>query len=122
MLFQKNSPPSEKSYFKHCILKLIDKVHLENILFVKKCINNFLPPIFYDWFIFVSAQHTYQTSSSTREKPFKPPFKTIYYGKNYVISSSIQSWNNAQQKLGLLKTLPSANIKQLITDEMLKNS
>ena len=37
------------------ILKLIGKVHLENILFVSKCINNLLPPIFNDWFTFVSA-------------------------------------------------------------------
>ena len=49
-----------------------------------------------------------------------PPFKTISYGKNSVISSSIQSWNNAQQKLGSLKTLPSAKIKQLMTDEVLQ--
>ena len=55
---------------------------------------------------------SYQTSSSTK-KLFKPPFKTISYGKNSVIASSIQSWNNAQQKLGSLKTLPSAKIKQL---------
>ena len=103
------------------ILKLIDKVHLENILFVNKCINNLLPPIFNDWFTLVSAQHSYQTSSSTKEKLFKPPFKTISYGKNSVVASSIQSWNNAQQKLGSLKTLPSAKIKKLITDEVLKN-
>ena len=67
------------------ILKLIDKVHLENILFVNKCINNLLPPIFNDWFTLVSAQHSYQTSSSTKEKLFKPPFKTISYGKNSII-------------------------------------
>ena len=95
------------------ILKLIDKVHLENILFVNKCINNLLPPIFNDWFTLVSAQHPYQLSSSTKEK--------ISYGKNSVIASSIQSWNNAQQKLGSLKTLPSTKIKKLITDEVLKN-
>ena len=51
----------------NAILKLIDKVRLENILFVNKCINNLLPPIFNNWFTFVSAQHTYQTSSSTEE-------------------------------------------------------
>ena len=77
--------------------------------------NNLLPLIFNDWFTFVSVQHIYQTSSLTKEKLFKPPFKTISYGKNYVISSSIQSWNNAQQKLGSSKTLPSAKIKQLIS-------
>ena len=82
------------------ILKLIDQVHLENILFVNKYINNLLPTIFNDWFTLVSAQHSYPTSSSTKEKPLKPPFKTISYGKNSVVESSIQSWNNAQQKLG----------------------
>ena len=50
-----------------------------------------------------------------------PPFKTFSYGKNSVISSSIQSWNNAQQKPGSLKTLPSAKIKQLIIYEILKD-
>ena len=88
----------------NAILKLIDKVHLENILFDNKYINNLLPPIFNDWFTFVSAQHTYQTSSLTKEKLFTAPFMTISYGKNSVISSSIQSWNNVQQKLGSLKT------------------
>ena len=102
-------------------LKLIDKVHIENILFVNKCINNLLPPIFDNCFTFVSAQHSCQTSSSTKEKLFKPPFKTISYGKNCVIANSIQSWNNTQQKLGSLKTLPFAKIKQLITDKVLKN-
>ena len=71
--------------------------------------------------ILVSAQHSYQTSSSTKEELFKPPFKTISYGKNSFVASSIQSWNNTQQKLGSLKTLPSAKIKKLITDEVLKN-
>ena len=103
------------------ILKLIEKVHLGNILFINKCINNLLPPIFNGWFTFVSAQHTSQTCSLTKEKLFKLTFKTISYGKNSVISSSIQSRDNAQQKLGSLKTLPSAKIKQLITDEILKN-
>ena len=72
-------------------------------------------------FTLVSAQHSYQTYNSTKEKLFNPLFKTISYGKNSVIASSIQSWNNAQQKLGSLKTLPSAKIKKLITDEVLKN-
>ena len=42
--------------------------------------NNLLPPIFNDWFTFISAQHTYETYSS------------IFYGKNSVISTSFQSW------------------------------
>ena len=65
--------------------------------------------------------HSYQISSLTKEKLKKPPFKTISYDKNSVLLSSIQSWNNAQQKLGLLKTLPFAKINQLITVKILKN-
>ena len=73
------------------ILKLKDKVQLEDIRFVNKCIINLLPPMFNDWFILVSAQNSYETSSSTKEKLFKLPFKTISYDKNSVIASSIQS-------------------------------
>ena len=91
----------------------MNKVNSENILFVNKCINKLLLSIFNDCFTFVSAQHTYQTSSLTKDKLFKLPFKTISYGKNSVLYSSIQSWSNAQQKLGSLKTLPSAKTKQL---------
>ena len=97
----------------NAILKPMDKVNLESILFVSKCINYLLPPIFNDWFTFVSTQHTYQTSSLTKGINFKPPFKTISYSKYSVKSNIIQSRNNAQQKLGSLKTLPSAKIKQL---------
>ena len=35
------------------ILKLIDKVHLENIVFANKYINNLLPSIFNEWFTLV---------------------------------------------------------------------
>ena len=41
--------------------------------------------------------------------------------KKSVIFSDIQSLNKAKQKLGSLKTLPSAKIKQLIIDENIKN-
>ena len=34
------------------ILKFIDKITLENILFVNKAVNRQVPPIFYDWFTF----------------------------------------------------------------------
>ena len=37
--------------FNH-ILKLEDKILIENIPFVSKSFNNLLPPIFKNWFIF----------------------------------------------------------------------
>ena len=73
-------------------------------------------------FILHDSIHTYEKSISTKEKLLKSPFKTISYSNISVIFSSIQSWNNTQQKPGSLKTLPSAKIKQLITDEILKNN
>ena len=39
------------------ILKFIDKITLENILFVNKSINRQVPPIFYDWFTFSVDLH-----------------------------------------------------------------
>ena len=41
--------------------------------------------------------------------------------KKSIIFSDIQSLNKAKQKLGSLKTLPSAKIKQLIIDKNIKN-
>ena len=102
--FEPRNCHTSRLFKENAILKLINKVQLENILFVNKCINNLLPPIFNDWFTFISAPH-----------------QTISYSKNSIKSSSIQSWNNAQQKLRSLKTLPSTKIKQLIADEILKN-
>ena len=118
--FKQRNCHTSPLFEEYVILKLIVKVYVENILFLNKCINNILPPIFNDWCTFVLAQHSYQTSS-TKEKLFEPSVKTISYGKNSVIATPIPSWNNAQQKLASLKTLPSAKIKQLITNEVLKN-
>ena len=66
----------------------MDKVKSENILFVNKCINNLLSPLLNGWSTFFSA---YKTSSLTKEKLLKPPFKIVFYGKNSIIPSSIQS-------------------------------
>ena len=102
-----------------CRHKLLP-VHHAKDWFVNIYINDLLPPIFNDWFTFVSVQHSYQTSSSTKEKLFKPLFNTIY-GKNSDIASSIQSWDHIQQRLGSLKSLSSAKIRQLITNEVVKS-
>ena len=52
---------------------------------------------------------------------YQTPYNPSKKGKNSVISSSIQSWNNTQQKLKSLKTLSSAKIKQFIANGILKN-
>ena len=84
----------------------MDKVNLENILFVNKCINNILPPIFNDWSTFVSTQHTSLTKKNflNPHLRFSPMVKILLYPALFS--------HNAQQKLGSIKTLPSAKIKQ----------
>ena len=54
------------------ILKLEDKILLENILFINKSFNNLLPQIFKSWFTFCSDVDNYQTVSSTADKIFNP--------------------------------------------------
>ena len=53
-----SSPLSNKSF----ILKFLDKVNLENTLSVSKSINNLLPSLFNDWYLFSPDQHNYETS------------------------------------------------------------
>ena len=48
------------------ILKLLDKICLENILFVTKSLNNLSPSVLNTWFVFSSDHHSYETSSPTQ--------------------------------------------------------
>ena len=54
------------------ILKLEDKILIENILFINKSFNNLLSPIFKNSFTFCSDIHNNQTVSSAFDKIFKP--------------------------------------------------
>ena len=47
---------------KAAVLKLKDKINLENILFISKSINNLLPSLFNNWFVFSSDRNKYNTS------------------------------------------------------------
>ena len=60
------------------ILKLEDKILIENILFIN---NNLLPAIFKNLFTFCSDVQNYQTVSSTSDKIFKPSFRTDSFEK-----------------------------------------
>ena len=50
------------------ILKLEDKIFIENIVFINKSFNNPLPRIFKSWFMFCFDVLNYQTVSSTSDK------------------------------------------------------
>ena len=51
------------SLFSESNKKLPDKICIENCLFVSKSLNNQLPEIFDNWFIFSSDTHRHQTCS-----------------------------------------------------------
>ena len=90
------SSPLFKTSF---ILKFSDKVTLENTLFVSRSINNLFPSLFNDWFLFSSDQHNYETFWSSLGNLHKPSYKTNLYGKNSIIVSATNAWNNSQKLL-----------------------
>ena len=65
-------------------------------MFISKSINNLLPPIFKNWFIFCSDIYNYDTVSSSADKLFKPSYRTDLYGKNSVIIDAINCCNKLQ--------------------------
>ena len=100
------------------ILKFQDKVCLENILFVRKSLNNLSPSIFNAWFSLSSDQHHYETSSSTQGNLMKLFYKTDRYGKYSITVNAVESWNKIQKQLKsiLLKDLSPNKIKTVVTN------
>ena len=98
------------------ILKLEDKILIENILFISKSFNNLLPPIFKSWLTFCSDVRNYHTVSSTADKIFKPSYTTYSYGKNSNTLEAISSWNKTQHQFSnlSLKTFSPTKIKSLL--------
>ena len=68
MNFQSRDSHSSPLFRSNHILKLEDKILIENILFISKLFNNLVPPIFKSWFTFCSDVHNYHTVSSTADK------------------------------------------------------
>ena len=105
------------------ILKFQDKIHIENILFVSKSLNNLSPSIFNTWFSFSSDQHNYETSGSTQGNLIKLFHKTKRYGKYSITVSAVESWNRIQKQLKdiLLKHLSPNKNKAIVSDFYLKS-
>ena len=57
--FQSRVSHSSPLFKSNHILKLEEKILIENILFINKSFNNLLPPIFKSWFNFCSDVHNY---------------------------------------------------------------
>ena len=107
------------------ILKLEDKILINNIIFIliiksnqiSKSINNLQPPIFKNWLIFCSDIHKYDTVSSSTDKLLKSSYRTDSYGRSSVIIGAINCWNKMQNILmnQSLKSLNPNKIKTILT-------
>ena len=67
------------------------KIQLEKVLLVSKYFNNILPSIFDNWLTFCSDIHNYNTAASSKDKLFKPSFRTNLYGKNSITISAVNA-------------------------------
>ena len=68
MNYQPRNSHTSPLFRKTSVLKLKDKINLENILFITKSINNLLPSLFNNWFVVSSDTHKYNNSWSVLQK------------------------------------------------------
>ena len=106
------------------ILKLGDKITLENILFVSKSINRQVPSIFYDWFTFSGNLNRYETCWSVTNHLNIPIFRTQKYGHFSIRTSAIRSWNYTQDMLKInlsMKHSAPNRIKYFLTKHFIES-
>ena len=105
------------------ILKLENKIFIENILFINKKFNNLPPPIFESCFTFCSDVRNYQIVSSTSDKMFKPLYRTDSFGKNSKTIGAIIRCNQTPHQFSnlSLKTYSATKIKSLLSKKCIKN-
>ena len=98
-------------------LKFEDKILISKIyiIFISKSINNLLPLIFKNWFIFCSKIHNYDTVSLPTDKMFKPSYRTDSYG--FLCSGFYSCRNKTQNMFGgqWLESLHPTKIKNILT-------
>ena len=63
------------------IIKIVEKVKIENCLFINKYANNKLPSIFTNWFTFSSMSHNYQTLFASKGSFQIASVQATSYGK-----------------------------------------
>ena len=104
------------------IIKLPDKISIENCLFVSKSLNNQLPEIFNNWFVLSSDTHRHETSCSEKGMLKVKSFSTISDGREAVVYSAINTWNSFQKQLKhfLLRNLSTFQLKNVLKYHYLK--
>ena len=112
----------KSSFFRNEIIKLPDKILMENCWFISRFVNFNLPSIFNHWFTFSSDSHNYETSSSSKGLLKVKAVKTKKYGREAMIINAISSWNNIQKIISshLLCHLSYSKLKSLLVKYFLK--
>ena len=100
------------------IIKIADKVKIENCLFINKYTNNKLLSIFTNWLTFSSISHNYQTSFASKGNLQIPSVQTTSYGKNAFVYTVIRTWNDIQKEMKgvMLNTFSLAKLKSLLIE------
>ena len=116
--FKERNAHTAPLFFKSKIVKLPDKIKIENCLFISKYVNNKLPPIFNSWFIFSSTFHNYETSSAAKVHLKIPAVTTTTYGKGTFISMATKTRNNTQSQIKdpMLNTFSPRKLKIFFFD------
>ena len=123
MSFECRNAHSNPLFSRHEIIKLPDKILMENFLFISKSVYYNLPSIFNHWFTFSSDSQNYETSSSSKGLLKVKTINTKKYGREAMINNVI-SWNNIQKIISshLLCDLSYSKLKSLLIKYFLKTN
>ena len=121
--FECRNAHSNPLFYKHKIVKLHDKIIIENCLFISKSIKFHLSSIFSNWFTFSSDFHRYKTYCSLKGFLKLNVANTKKYGGEALISSAISSWNDIQKCFPsnkILRDAPTFKSKFLLKKNFLE--
>ena len=123
MSFEYINDHSNPLFYRHEIIKLSNKIIMENCLFISKSINFNLPPIFNHWFTFSSDSHNYETSSSSKGLLKVKTVNTKKYGREAMTNNAVSSWNNIQKIISshVLRDLSYSKLKSLFVKYFLQS-
>ena len=116
--FKEHNAHTAPLFFKSKIVKLPDKIKIENCLSIRKYVNNKLLPIFNSWFIFSSTFHNYETSFAAKGHLKIPTVTTATYGKGAFIGMVTKKWNNIQSQIkdSMINTFSPNKLKIFLFD------
>ena len=92
--FNDSFSPSEPLFLKLGLLKLDDIFKLQLASFVYACINRLAPPVFDNYFNYISNIHDHYTRQAARGDIFIERRNTMQYGIKTVRYAGTQLWNS----------------------------